>query len=330
VRLAVLTQDPAGPVTRHRVRAIEAHLRAAGFETIDVHAIPKRLRERVALFGGLRDADVVLLQRKLFTVAELTLLRRTAKRLVYDVDDAVMYRDPFRGRPKSLVRARRFRAVVRAADLVLAGNDYLAEKARAVADTPMHVAPTAVDTERYVPGPPRKQSGLRIGWIGSRSTRPYLRLIDTALARVAAEVDGFTFAVMADKAPALSVPVEFTPWSEDAEVPFLQSLDVGVMPLTDDEWSRGKCGFKLLQYMACGVPAVASRVGVNVAMARGGGCMVVDAEEIAWAGALVGAAENDKQWLHSRQYVESTYSTRVIGPRIAAALHDLVAAGAAS
>ncbi len=329
MRLAVLTQDPAGPVTRHRVRALEPHLRAAGFD-VDVHAIPKRIHDRMVLFRALRDADVVLLQRKLFTVAELRMLRRAAKRIVYDFDDAVMYRDPFRGRPKSLVRARRFRAVVRTADLVLAGNDYLAEHARAVGDTAVHVAPTAIDTERYVPGPQRATNGVRVGWIGSRSTRPYLGLIDGALSHAATATKDLTFAVMADRPPNMSFPVDFTPWSEEAEVPFLQSLDVGVMPLSDDDWSRGKCGFKLLQYMACAVPAVASRVGVNVEIARGGGCVVVGPEEFAWAGALCALAENDEQWLPAREYVESTYSTRVIGPSVAASLQELVAAGAAS
>lgn len=333
MRLAVLAADPDGPVVRHRVRALQPQLRSAGFDDVEIHAIPKRLAARFSLFRSLADADVVLLMRKLFTVAELAMLRASAKRLIYDVDDAVMYRDPSRGRAKSHVRARRFRASVRRADRVTAGNAYLVAHAKgAVSTADVLLAPTPVDTERYVPSERKSptewnSTGARIGWLGSRSTRAYLDAIRPSLAAVLSEHTGAAVCVMADRAPDLGVPVEFTPWSEAAEVPFLQSLDVGLMPLSDDEWSRGKCGFKLLQYMACGVPSIASPVGVNVDIADSGTAALLAGGTEEWTNALrrlLGdralAAELGER---GRARVVSEWSAHELGPRFASALRPV-------
>ncbi len=329
MRLLVLCQDPAGPVVRHRVRAVLPHLAEAGFDDVDVRAIPKRLRERLALFRGAACADAVLLVRKLLIRAQLSWLAKHARRLAFDCDDAVMYRDPFRGRPRSHVRAARFRAAVRHADLVLAGNAYLAGLAAEHAPGSVRVAlaPTPVDTARYVPASPgaRGADGVRrIGWIGARATRPYLRLVAAPLARLLAEHRGVRFCVMADAPPDLPFDVEFTRWSEGAEVAWLQSLAIGIMPLSDDPWSRGKCGFKLLQYMACGVPAVASAVGANVDVADDGAAALLADGDGAWFEALSRLLD-DGTFARTlaergRARAESRYCVAVLGPRYASAL----------
>lgn len=334
MKLVVLSADPQGPVVRHRVRAVEGHLRAAGFDRIDVAAIPKRVRDRFALFRSLRDADAVLLQRKLFTAAEVGLLRACARRLVFDFDDAVMFRDPSRHRPHSRVRRLRFRRTVRAADLVTAGNAYLLGLAEEDGkDTPVLLAPTPVDTGRYLPGdaPPH---GFRIGWIGSRSTRPFLSLLDPALADVARRRPDATLCVMADEPPPPpgGLRLEFTPWSEDSEVAFLQSLHVGVMPLPDDPFSRGKCGFKLLQYMSCGLAVVASPVGVNVAMLANGETGLGARTAGEWGDALLALSENPGRraalGAAGRKLAVSTWSTQVLGAPFAEALARCARGGA--
>jgi glycosyltransferase involved in cell wall biosynthesis len=327
MRLVVLCDDPAGPVVRHRVRAIEPDLRAAGFDEIAYAAIPDHVVARLALFRTLRDADVVLLVRKLFTWAELRALRAAARRLVYDFDDAVMFRDPFRGRPVSHVRRRRFRHAVRSADLVTAGNAYLFGLAEENAqETRKLLAPTPVDTVRYAPGP-SPHAGFRVGWIGSRATRAYLDLAAPGLREVCDARPDTVVAVMADAPPSQldGLPVEFTPWSEAGEVAFLRSLDVGLMPLSDDPFSRGKCGFKLLQYMACGVPAVASPVGVNVDICDGGrvGSLAADPDE--WAPSILAftfAPVARSYAARARTFVDERWSARVLGPRFAAALAE--------
>jgi glycosyltransferase involved in cell wall biosynthesis len=331
VKLAVLCDDPAGPVVRHRVRAIEPELRASGFDEIAYAAIPGHLVARLATFRTFSDADVVLLARKLFTWAELRALRASARRLVYDFDDAVMFRDPFRGRPVSHVRRRRFRHAVRSADLVTAGNAYLLDLAEEDAPkTRKLLAPTPVDTSRYAPGP-SPHAGLRVGWIGSRATRAYLDLVEPGLRRVCESRGDVVVAVMADAPPSqfAGLPFEFTPWSETGELAFLRSLDVGLMPLSDDPFSRGKCGFKLLQYMACGVPAVASPVGVNVEICDDGRTAALAASPDHWAPAILRIADDPAAArataAAARARVEERWSARVLGPRFAAALAECAA-----
>jgi glycosyltransferase involved in cell wall biosynthesis len=323
-RLGVVTTDTGGPVVRHRVLALRPALSAAGIE-VELLALPKRLHARLGFFRALRDFDAVLLVRKLFMGAELRALRSSCARLVFDLDDAVMFRDPARNRPVSYVRRRRFRRTVRSADLVTAGNDYLLGLVREDAPkTTSILAPTLVDTDRYTPGPPG--AGFRVGWIGSRSTRAYLRLAAPALAAVARERSDLTVAVMADAPPdeLEGLPLEFTSWTEAGEAAFLRSLHVGIMPLSDDPFSRGKCGLKLLQYMASGVPSVASPVGVNVEMLGGGRAGIAAADTEGWTRALLGFAADDSQRRAvgeaARAVAEEYWSVRTLGPVFAQAL----------
>jgi glycosyltransferase involved in cell wall biosynthesis len=325
VRLLVLCQDPEGPVVRHRVRAILPQLDAAGFDDIRIEGIPSGVlaRHRLLLSGG--DAALVLVMRKLFSQIDLKRLRAAAPRVAFDLDDAVMVRDPFQRAAPSRTRRKRFAATVHSADLVMAGNVFLSEQVEVVGRgrVPVTFAPTPIDCVRFVPGL-RPSGTQRVGWIGSRSTRPYLAGIAAPLGRLLAARPDLRFAVMADAPPDLPFDVEFSPWSEAAEVPFLQSLSVGVMPLTDDEWSRGKCGFKLLQYMACAVPSVASPVGANVEIADYGTVARLPTGDAAWESEL-GTLLDDRTAAAElgalgRARMESHYAADVLGPRYADAL----------
>ena len=328
MKLAVLCDDPHGPVVRHRIRAVEPELRASGFDSIDYHAIPDRLTARLVALRTLRDADLVVLVRKLFTLLELRAARSSSRRLCYDLDDAVMFRDPFRGRPVSHVRRRRFRNTVRSADLVTAGNAYLLGLAEEDAPkTKRLLASTPIDTERFTPGP-SPHSGFRVGWIGSGATRGYLDLVLPGLRDVCEARADAVVAVMADAPPEQfdGVRVDFTRWSQTGEVAFLRSLDVGLMPLSDDPFSRGKCGFKLLQYMACGVPSVASPVGVNVAICDAGRAGILAASPDDWAPAILRLAADpcaaQTMAASARRLVEERWSSRVLGRAYAAALAE--------
>lgn len=326
MKLVVLTEDPDGPVTRHRYRAVTPALAAAGFREVRFAPVVKGIARRVRLLGTLGDADLVLLSRKLFSGIEMSMLRRAARRLAFDFDDAVCFRDSTRGRPVSHVRRRRFMKAVRAADVVTAGNAYLSGLATECGAARVVVAPTPVDTDRYSPGP-QPRGPFRVGWIGSRSTRPYLAQAEAPLREFLARRPGSVFAVMADRPPQGfdGVAVEFTQWSEAAEAPFLRSLHAGIMPLPDDPWTRGKCGFKLLQSMACGTPVVASPVGVNVDIVGDGAGLLARTHED-WVRALESLASDTesarRMGAAGRDAAVRRWSAAVLGPPFAAALAE--------
>jgi glycosyltransferase involved in cell wall biosynthesis len=215
---------------------------------------------------ALRDADLVVLQKIKVSPPEAGLLRRWSRRLVLDLDDAIYLRKPRRpGGPAqdSLWRRVKFESTCRAADLVVVGNEELAANA-AVSARRVEVVPTAIDLERYrasVTDPARPPT---VVWVGRPENLIALELIRPALARLAGRLPGLRLRVVCSRFPEWSeVAVDRVPWSPEAEIEALATADVGLMPLADDGWSRGKCAFKLLQYMAASLPCVASPVGAN-------------------------------------------------------------------
>lgn len=331
MNLTVLAPDPDGPVVRHRWRALVPALTEVGFERIRFVPLGKPAAQRLVRYGELRDEDVVVLVRKLLSRPEQTVLRTRVWRLVYDFDDALMYRDPARARPRSRVRQARFRGIVRKADLVLAGNAYLRD--RAVAAEPrgyVRVAPTPVDTDRYRPAPRKDDGRVRLGWIGSGATRPFLESLAPVLERVVAARPEVELHVMADRAPELP-GVRFTPWSEAAETDFLSGLDIGLGPLPDHPFTRGKCGFKLLQYAASGVPFVASPVGVQVELAEEGRVGLLPTDHRHWERALTELVDDPERrgvmGAAARESAERRWSVQALGPALARRLERLVHVG---
>ena len=270
MKATALVEAPDHVCSRYRLRAFEPWLGRAGVG-LDLQALGRGPVARLSQFAGLRHADAVILQRKLLPVWQVRALRRAAKRLVFDFDDAVVYRDSYDPRgPVSARRARRFAATVRAADAVTAGNDFLAGLAIRAGAEPgrVRVIPTCLKTERYRPrvgagaGP-----GLDLVWIGSSSTLRGLEQQRALWDRVGRAVPGVRLRVIADRVPDLgALPVVPVPWSEATEADELARGDVGVSLVPDDLWSRGKCGLKVLQYQAAGLPVLANPVGVQAEM----------------------------------------------------------------
>lgn len=227
----------------------------------------RRLRELLAI----RHYDLVFLYREAIPIGPPFVerwIRRLGIPIVYDFDDAIFLpavSDANRAFSflKSPKRASQILAISRQ---VSVGNDFLAEYARQF-NSNVTVIPTAVDTNKFVPRPdPQPAAGrtLVVGWIGSPTTFQYLEGLKDVLAEVARR-HPFTLKVSgAGRAVDFpGVDVRVVPWSMADEVSLFNTCDVGVYPLTDDDWSRGKCGFKAIQCMACGVPVVAAAVGVN-------------------------------------------------------------------
>jgi glycosyltransferase involved in cell wall biosynthesis len=255
------------PSFRHRMASIVAPLESAGFQ-VRPERFPGRrygLRtwERRDL---LRWADVVVLHQIKLSAIEARLVATLSRRRVFDVDDAIYVRKPRRlGDPvdESIWRRRKFAATCRWVDVVAAGNDVLAAVARPAARD-IVILPTSIDTAMYRATTASAADPPTIAWIGSPENLIYLQMIRPALARLTGRHPALKLRVICSQFPDWpEISVERIPWSSQTEAGSLAGAHIGVMPLTDDAWSRGKCAFKLLQYMAASLPCVASPVGAN-------------------------------------------------------------------
>jgi glycosyltransferase involved in cell wall biosynthesis len=190
------------------------------------------------------------------------------KKIIYDFDDAIWTTD--RVDESWLLRSLKWRNKVKFicknSDKVSCGNEYLAAFAKQF-NTHVIYNPTTIDTSHLhnLEFIKKRNKSLTIGWTGSHSTLKYLRDLEPVLQQIEIQFPHVQFAVIADQPIALKLKsLQFIPWSIKSEINDLYQIDIGVMPLPDDEWSKGKCGFKALQFMALQIPVVASPIGVNV------------------------------------------------------------------
>jgi len=197
---------------------------------------------------------------------EARLFASFSRRRIFDVDDAIYVRKPRRlgeAPDDSPWRKRKFAATCRWVNVVAAGNDVLAGVARASARS-VAILPTSIDSAVYRPTTATAADPPTIVWIGSPENLVYLEMIRPALARLAGRHATLRMRVICSRFPDWSeVNIERIAWNSATEAEALATAHIGVMPLTDDEWARGKCAFKLLQYMAAALPCVASPVGAN-------------------------------------------------------------------
>ncbi len=261
--LVVLSSDPEGPVVRHRWRAFETALAEAGI-VLEVVGWPKEIEGRRHALHRVETADGVVVSSRLLAVGDTRAVRRRTPRLLFDLDDALPYRDSARGATSTWNRRRRFRRLLRAADGVFAGNAYLAELALA-AGCEAAVFPTVVEVPRGEAAAEPPLPPPVLGWIGTRATLPYLETELVPLSAIVASGRPFRPRVVADRAPQLppGIALEVVPWTLHGWRDALSAIHLGLAPLPDDSWTRGKCGLKVLQMMSVGRPVVASAVGVQ-------------------------------------------------------------------
>ena len=197
------------------------------------------------------------------SILEMGLLL-SGSRLIVDYDDALFHR--YDCHPSAWVRrllGRKIDTLMHRSVAVLAGNEYLADRAWQAGASHVTVIPTVVDTRRYRPRQEGSNEVPVVGWIGTPTTSRYLRPLLPLFAALKKDTGVRFVAVGAREEDFTDTPVETRPWTEETEVESIQQFDIGIMPLEDSPWERGKCGYKLIQYLACGVPVVASPVGVN-------------------------------------------------------------------
>jgi len=271
-----------------------------------------------------RQAHAVIVLRKTLPILFLWLLRRNARRLLFDFDDAIFCKDDG---TRSTNRMARFSAMVRLCDKIFAGNKYLAKTAEAFNSNVIHV-PTAIDSHKYFVTANKPKTSIDIVWIGSRSTRKYLEHIIPALQKARKSVFNLRLKIIADfDLSAINLQTLPIQWTSDNEAIELASAHIGIAPLIDDNWSRGKCGLKVLQYMAAGLPVIASNVGVN--------------PELVQPGVNGDLARTMNDWIElinrlaldtnlrarygsaGRQFVNDNYSIEVVFKRILNAINNM-------
>ncbi len=247
---------------RYRILQYRPYLEAAGFD-VQIQTFANTWREKLKLLDSANQVDCVVIQKKLMAYLDLKLLRACSKKLIFDFDDAIMFPDSHAKANNSTTRIKKFSRMVKTVDTVIAGNAYLADRARPYTNQILCI-PTCIDLSRYLILAKEPGHTVTLGWIGSAVTLPYLDLIRDPLEKIGEKYPNVRLKIVSNEFINLkNIDVIRKVWNYDEEIEDLNSFDIGLMPLSDDPWTRGKCGFKLLQCMAVGKPVVCSPVGVN-------------------------------------------------------------------
>jgi glycosyltransferase involved in cell wall biosynthesis len=276
--------------------------------------------------------DVVFVHKEAFPfgppVAE-SILKRRIGHLLYDMDDAFWTHPPQFGQiGRWLKDPSRIARIIAMSDHVLAGNSFLQGYARQF-NPNVSIIPTAIDLDHYTVRPRSQSDSVTIGWVGRWSSADYLLMLEPVFQELVAEFP--TLRILLIGAPDLGLAVEkifYRPWRLETEVQDLQEFDIGIMPLPDDEYSRGKCGFKMLQYMGVGVPVVVSPVGVNADIVQDGVNGFTATTVTEWVEKLSMLIRQPAMrrdiGLAGRKTVAQEFSTARIGPRIREIMKQVV------
>lgn len=228
---------------------------------------------RAFVVSRARTFDIVVIEKELFPYCPAVIEKRivgASRPYIIDIDDAVFH--SYDQNPSWLVRrfmSQKIDQLFRGAAAVFAGNEYISNRAKFAGSRRVVLIPTVIDAEAYKAIERKSTAVLTVGWLGSPSTSKYLRVLCEMASNLKQQFNVRFVAVGADPGD-VNDAFEVVEWSESHEINCLQAFDIGVMPLPDNPWERGKCGYKLIQYMACGIPVVASPVGVNLDLVENG------------------------------------------------------------
>jgi len=314
---------------RFRVKEFIPFFKKHGIK-VELVRVSENILSRYRNFRRLSDFDMVIVQRKLLSPIDLFFVRHFAKKMVFDFDDSIMYRSSRHDNHHSWSKMNKFKSMMRTVDGVIAGNTYLKHEAsRFISPEEIYVMPTIVDLEEYsVKNYGRKNKDFIIGWIGTSGNLHYLKSIAHALEKLNDKYKNIKLKIVCDDFFDLNnIEVIKKIWRPEDVEEDLKSFDVGVMPIKDDLWTRGKCGLKVVQYLAAGVPAVVSPVGLNRDLAIPGktGLWADDIDD--WTDKISELIDNRKKRMNmglaGRKLVEEKYSLQAQAPRYLAILRKI-------
>jgi len=219
-------------------------------------------------------------------------------------------------------------AVMRHAALVIVGNEYIGDYTRKAGAKRVECIPSVIDLDRYNSTIKSENPVFTIGWIGSPVTAKYLHIVNPALAKVCKNGSARLVLVGSGQLELHGVPTEIDPWSEGTEVAEIQSFDVGIMPMPDEAWAQGKCGYKLIQYMACARPVIASSVGVARKIIEDSTNGFLATTETDWVSAFCALRDSYRLRVRmgkvGRTKVEAKYCIQVTAPLLVSLLREIV------
>lgn len=319
-KVLFIIQDSKLPSSRIRVLNLLPEMKKYGIET-EVIQYPKNPSEKVRLIMKCKHYNMTYLQKKLLSPLDATLMRKYARKLIFDYDDAIYYRQYEQKTSYSWSRNMKFKYLIRKVDIVVAGNRILADYAGRF-NRNVVVIPSAVET-RNIPLNEHKNTGNKtiIGWVGGAVNLPYLQILSHAVLPRLSKEHRIEFRILSSRAIEIpSVEVTFIPWRLETQEREIALFDIGVMPLPDNKYTEGKCGYKALQYMAASVPPICSDIGVNREIIENGkeGFVVQTAEEFYQAlKTLIDSQELRKEMgRNARKKVEEHFSIPVVGKRL--------------
>jgi glycosyltransferase involved in cell wall biosynthesis len=327
VKVLFFVQGLTVAASRYRVLHYIPFLNDAGIDS-EVVDFPANTRSWAAVWPTIKSADILFVQRKRLPLHILVLLANLKKKIIYDFDDAVMFKNSLVENPYSLRRRMSFKRMLRFTDLVIAGNAFLAAEAQKYHKT-VRILPTPVDAARYTSKSYYKKDIVTIGWIGDHGSIHYMESYKDVWEALGEKYPHVELAIICDTfIETTRIKVRRIQWSYDTEIASLQSLDIGVMPLFDDLWSKGKCGYKIIQYLGVGVPAVCTPVGINKDVVRDGKCGLWATSKEEWVEKLSFLIENDavrqSMGLAGRKVIMEGYTVQACAPLLMDWIRTLV------
>ncbi len=293
MKLLILSNNPDRASFRQRIGVYLSLLKAQGIACV-VEKFPSGYFARWRLFAQTKEFDAVLLHKKTLNFWDAKILRKHARKIIYDFDDAIMY-SPRKPNCRRSSHRRLFERTVKLANCVIAGNAWLSEHAKPFCRN-VYILPTGLDTKKYDIPKPAVDGKVRLVWIGSKATLDYLQSLTPVLEHLGQQYPNVVLRIICDTFFDLSkMPVEKCIWSLETEARDLAVCDIGLCPLPDDNFTRGKCGFKILQYFAAGLPVVASPVGVNIDFVQPDRTGFTARTEREWVDTLKKLIENSTQ-----------------------------------